>query len=724
MKRVAVDIGGTFTDCFVCWDDLFFQTKALTNHQNLALGFNEALNEVCSQLNITRRMLLSDVDSVRYATTLGTNALIERSGPKVGLLITHGFESTIPLSRGRGYGEGLPVEEVRDLSSAKRPEPLVPASLIRGIRQRMDYRGKVLVDLSEKQAKHAIRELVDKGVQAIVVTMANAVENPAHELRLQEIFQQEYPPEMLGSIPMILSHQVSGRKGEYVRTSSAIINAYLHSTMYFAMSALEQNLRQNGYTRPMLVVHNSGGMAQLNSTDALQTVHSGPVAGIHAAEELSKQSKTDNIICGDMGGTSFDIGIITEGGEKRYDFNPVVDRWLVTIPMVHLVTLGAGGGSIAKYDRVFNTVKVGPSSAGSDPGPAAYDRGGLHPTVTDADLLLGYLDPKSYANGQIKLNIRRSYQALEDICDELDISEIDAARLIKKLADTSMASGVSRELNSQGYKASDFIFLTYGGNGPLHACGIAEKVGIRRILAPPYSSVFSACGGAGLNQMHIHERNVSFGFFNKSLRSVFSDFDTFNQFASELEAKGRSDLLRQNVDAQAIQHRLELDMRYGSQRMQVSIVAPKNRLSDTQDVIDLIELMNEVFSDRYGATIVSPESGVWVGTIRVVSWVELPALKFEDLTPPENKIATPEPVEYRQCHFADNSGEETGEGIRTPIYDAQALQPGVVINGPAIVNLGTTTYLVESGWRFESAVQGAVWLIKQNQPLEEASNEL
>ena len=206
MKRIAVDIGGTFTDCFVCWENRFIQTKALTSHQNLALGFNETIDSACEQLSIDRQELLGGVDSVRYATTLGTNALIERSGPRLGLLITSGFESTIPLSRGKGYAEGLPYEQIRDLSRAQRPEPLVPATLIRGVRQRMNYRGKVLVDLDEEQARLALRELVDAGVQAIVVTMVNSVENPEHELRLQEMFEEEYPAEMLGSIPMILSH--------------------------------------------------------------------------------------------------------------------------------------------------------------------------------------------------------------------------------------------------------------------------------------------------------------------------------------------------------------------------------------------------------------------------------------------------------------------------------------------------------------------------------------
>ena len=193
MKRIAVDIGGTFTDCFVCWGEHFLQTKALTNPQNLALGFNEAIDNACRQLEVSRTDLLSDVDSVRYATTLGTNALIERKGPKVGLLITHGFESTVPLSRGRGYAEGIPERQARDLTRAKRPEPLVPIPRIRGIKQRMDYRGKVLIELDEADARRKLRELVDAGVEALVVTLANAVENPQHEMSQDDASVKDNP---------------------------------------------------------------------------------------------------------------------------------------------------------------------------------------------------------------------------------------------------------------------------------------------------------------------------------------------------------------------------------------------------------------------------------------------------------------------------------------------------------------------------------------------------
>ncbi len=709
MKRIAVDIGGTFTDCFVVWDEQYLQVKALTTHHNLAIGFNEAIDNACGQLDITREHLMQEVDSVRYATTLGTNALIERRGPKVGLLCTHGFEATVPVARCRGYAEGLSKEEARDLTNATRPEPLVPATMIRGVRERLDHRGNILMPLDEDNARAQIRALVDNGVEAIVISLANSVANPEHELRLQEIILEEYPAYMLGSIPVVLGHLVAGRRGEYVRTSSSIVDAYLHATMYHAMSQLELNLRESGHEKPMLLVHNTGGMAQLNSTDALQTVHSGPVAGVYASEELARQGGMGNVVATDMGGTSFDIGIVVEGGYKHYNFTPVIDRWMVTTPMIHLVTLGAGGGSIAKYDRLFDAIKIGPQSAGSDPGPASYDRGGMQPTVSDADLLLGYLDPDNYANGYIPLNPSRAVMALEDICDELDVDEIEAAGLIKQTADADMAAGMVRELRSRGYHAKDFTMLAYGGNGPLHCCGIAEQAGIKRVLAPPYSSVFSACGGGAMTQMHIHEKTETVALYNQHTRQLYQDYDHFNGIVAELEARGCSDLLRQGLDEKDVKYRLELDLRYGIQKMETSIVLDKTRMETLHDVLAVVEKLAVDFSARYGASTTSPESGIWISNFRVVSYIDLEQLNFENMMPLENKLPAPEPVSTRSCHFV---GHEAS--FDTPIFDSAALTPGVVIDGPAIVNPGQTTYLVEPGWQFEAGNQGAVWFFRKD----------
>jgi N-methylhydantoinase A len=708
MKRVSVDIGGTFTDCFVAWGDRNIQGKALTTHHNLALGFNEALANACKELDVEVPALLSQVDSVRYATTLGTNALIERKGPRIGALVTTGFKSTIPLSRARGYGEGLSEERQMDIPNAQRPEALVPIPMIREVRERVDYLGDIFWELDEDDVRLRIRELVDAGAEALVVAFTNSVVNPRHELRVREIFLEEYPAHLLGAIPLLLSHQVAGRKGEYARSMSTIMDAFLHATMYHGLGTLELNLRAQGYDKPMLVNHNSGGMAQLNSTDALQTVHSGPVSGIAASEHLMLQTGLGNVVATDMGGTSFDIGIVDQGGVKHYDFNPVIDRWLVSVPMVHLVTLGAGGGSICSYERMFKTVKIGPQSAGSDPGPACYDRGGLKPTVTDADLLLGYLDPANYANGHIKLNPRRAKQAFEnELCDELDLDAVEVAKLIKKTVDANMANGISTELRTRGYEPKHFTTLAYGGNGPLHACGIADALGIDRILAPPFSSVFSAVGAGNMNQMHIHEISTWTTLFDANLKRFYADYDGFNNNVEELERRGREDLLRQGFDPKQIEYRLELDMRYGNQRVQTAVVSEMTRLTSQRDVLRLIDQFSKRYGERFGEGSQSPETGIRINTLRVCSYVVQSTAEFTGIQDDGRIGQTVAPIGTRQCHFPGHDG-----AVETRLYDIAALAVGTRIDGPALVTTPATTYLVEPGWRYYAASQGAVWFTR------------
>ncbi|MBB5374434.1 N-methylhydantoinase A [Acidocella aromatica] len=653
---------------------------------------------------------MSGVDSVRYATTLGTNALIEHKGPRMGMLVTAGYEATVPLSRARGYGEGLDNLGQQDMPNAQRPDPLILPHMIRGVRERVDFEGRLVMPLDENDVRLQIRELVDRGAQIIVVALVNSVVSPAHEQRIEEIILEEYPSHLLGAIPVILSHQVAGRKGEYVRATSAIVDGYLHSTMYHALSALEQNLRSHSYEKPMLVIHNSGGMAQLNSTDALQTIHSGPVSGIGASEHLALQAMLGNVVATDMGGTSYDIGIVVEGGIKHYDFNPVIDRWLVSVPMVHLVTLGAGGGSIASYDRMYKTVQCGPESAGSDPGPACYDRGGMRATVTDADLLLGYLDPENYAGGSIPLNPRRSKSVIEDtLCDELDCSVIDAALLIREKVDDNMANGLFTELRARGYDPEDFTMLAYGGNGPLHCCGIAKNLNIDRILAPPFSSVFSAVGAGNMHQLHIHEQSLYMVLYDSNSRHIFDDYERFNAIVAELRERGKRDLLRQGVAPEDIRHSLELDMRYGNQLVQTTAVIPQHEVHGPADVLAIISQFSNDYGKRFGEGSQAPEAGIRINTIRVASYVHHQTVQFEDIKPlPKGeRQAPPAPSSRRNCYFVGHQGSRD-----TPVWNRADVKPGVEIPGPAIIASEVTTFLVDPGWTFVAAKQGASWFLR------------
>lgn len=702
MKRVSVDIGGTFTDCFLVFGARRAEGKALTTHHNLSAGFMAALEDACAQLQLSVQEVLASVDAVRYATTLGTNALIERKGPPVGLLTTAGFESSVPLMRARGYGDGLSEAQQSDLPAATRPEPLVPRSLIEGIAERVDYKGESVFDIDEDDVRNAVRRLVDKGAQAFVVALVNSVVNPEHEKQVERIILDEYPSHMLGAIPIILSHRVAGRKGEYARTMSAILDAYLHDQMYHGLASLERVLRQNKYDKPMLVVHNSCGMAQMSSTHSLQTIHSGPVAGLEATESLAAQFGKSNMIATDMGGTSFDIGLVTGDGVKFYDFNPVIDRWLVSTPMSYLHTLGAGGGSIARYDRLWGAVEVGPQSAGSDPGPACYGRGGKFPTTTDANLILGYLDEDNYAGGSIKLSRRRAERAIkEHICAHTGTTVEEAALAIRRKVDANMADAIFKEVAIKGYDPRNFTLLSYGGGGPLHACGYASKIGISKILIPPFSAVFSALGAGSMNQLHIHERSLYLMLYDAVERKVLNDFAVFNDTVAMLEQLGRDDLIRQGIAQTSIVSRVELDMRYGNQLAQTAVVSPIQRISSDQDVMALLDLFSGNYEKRYGKGSAAPEAGIRVNVIRVVSYVvhEAIAMESSDL-----RIATEiPPVATRDCWFDQGL-------LATRVYDIAQIPQGAEIDGPALVETPHTTYLVNPGWSLLMGKQGSAWL--------------
>lgn len=718
MKRISVDIGGTFTDCLLIWDEHRIESKSLTTHQNLSLGFMNALEQGCERLNLEIEHVLSEIESVRYATTLGTNTLIERNGPNIGLITTRGYESVVPLSRGRGYGEGLSSLEQQNIGDAKRPESIVPMKMIEGVTERVDYKGEVLIPLNADEVRKKVRTLVDKGARAFVISLINAPVNPIHEKQIEQIILEEYPAHMLGAIPIILSHQVSSRKGEYVRSTSSILNAYLHGQMYHALSSLEVTLKERGYTKPMLVVHNSGGMAQLNSTNALQTIHSGPTSGIDAANHLSNELDTGKLVCMDIGGTSCDIGLVVGGGISFYDFNPVIDRWLVSIPMTHLKVIGAGGGSIARFDEVFDSIEVGPTSAGSDPGPACYDRGGMLPTVTDADLVLGYLDPEHYAGGRIPLNKRRAEIAIEEnISDEMDISIIEAALQIKHKVDTNMANAITQELRIKGYNPQDFALLAYGGNGALHSCGIANKMDVNKIFIPPFSSIFSALGAGITNQMHIHEKSIRINIYDAITREIFKNFDKFNLIVEELKERGKEDLLRQGIEESNIQYRLELDMRYGNQISETSVISMKETIENLEDVFMLIEAFSRNYAERFGEGSQMPEAGIRIDTIRVISYTQSETLHFE--REQGNTTIHVEHKSIRPCYFSGVNG-----ALETPIYDVDVLSPGTVIVGPALIESPRTTFLVEPNWTLTMQKQNAAWLVRnKNASLHEIQNK-
>jgi len=705
MKRVSVDIGGTFTDCVVAWNKERVETKAPTTHHDLTEGFMNALEAAADELGMPAEGILTEVDSVRYGTTLGTNALIERSGERVGLITTEGHEDAIQIGRGRQYGDGLPQVEQADIPGADRPEPIVPSEYQYGLRERVDYKGDVLIEPTREEIRDIVNSLIDDGVRAIAVVLLNSTANPEHELLVEEVIQEEYPSNVLGSTPVILSHRVTRKNGEYMRSNATVINAYLHRTMREGLQDMQSVLLENGYDKPLQLVHNTSGMAQLGKTYAIQTMHAGPVAGLGAAQQLADELGSRNLITTDMGGTSFDIGAITDGEVSLYEYQPIIDRWLINIPMVYMKTIGAGGGSVLGYDEAEDAVTVGPESAGSDPGPACYNRGGQRATVTDVDVVLGHVNPDYFWGGELELEKRLAERAVRrDIADPLGVDVEEAAATARQIVDTKTAQTIFNEISLQGHDPRNFSILSYGGAGPTHACGYAEEIDIGEVIIPPFSPVLSAAGAGNLDQMHMYEQSVYMNLFDGETNGYFDDYERFNGIVEELKQEGRRDLIDEGFDKSRVEHTVEVDMHYGVQLQTTTAEMPVDAIESKRDLLLLLKEFRDSYGENFGEEAHMPDSDINLRTIRVQSYVEQPRLNYTsgEQAVADGGAATPSTDQSRECYF-------DGEFIEAPVYRFNEFDRGT-IEGPAVVEHPETTIVVNDGWTFERTPNNVSYL--------------
>ena len=334
-----------------------------------------------------------------------------------------------------------------------------------GVKERIDSFGNIIRPLDEEDVRKKIHYLVDKGVRGFVVSLLWSPANSDHEKRIKRIIREEYKEYYLGFLPVVLASDVIGRTGEYQRTMSAVLDAYLFRSMQMELSAMWDKLREYGYAGPFMMVHNSGGMAEVFKTDAVRTYSAGPVAGLIGSYRLAKEIGYKNVITTDVGGTSFDIGLVVGQSVRNYDFRPILDRWMVGMTMLQTMSIGAGGGSIAWLNTLLgNQLQVGPQSSGSYPGPICYDQGGESPTVTDADLVLGYIDPDYYFGGNMVLNKQKAEEAIKTkLAEPLGLSVPETALLIRKIVDNHMAAAIRKEINLRGYDPKGVCPVCRGG---------------------------------------------------------------------------------------------------------------------------------------------------------------------------------------------------------------------------------------------------------------------
>ena len=694
---IDIDVGGTFTDCVVLRGSAIARGKALSTPGQLSVGFRKAMENAGEQLGMTFGDLVRDADVIRYSTTLATNAIIERSGPRLGLLTTAGHEQVLLIGRGRLWGDWLPASELRRLMyKYAKPEPLVPPELTVGIRERVDSFGHALIPIDPEQVRQKVRYLIDRGVRGFVVVFLWSFLNPSHEQMVREIIEQECPAQNLGKPLVLLSSEVQPKWHEYARANVTVLNAYLHGGTREELSNLNSDLWEQGYQKPLVIIKSIGGVSKLSRTTALDTAGAGPVAGLFASAYLSRLYGLRKVLASDMGGTSFDYGVVKDGDCAVFRDYPLVVGWGTERSTIEVKSIGAGGGSIAWINKALgNRLEVGPGSSRAYPGPACYNQGGVEPTVTDADVVLGYINPDNFLGGRMKLDAEKALLAMDRIAKPLGMGRIEAAKAIRTIVDANMGNKLAAELAEKGEDPREFVLFAYGGAGPVHCAGYNLQLKAERIMIFPFSSVFSALGGAVMDPKHVYEasRHIVLRLPGRDERYL-GEFTEFNAVVDRLQEQTVNDIVGEGFRPEDIVFTLELEARYGTQLALMRFVSPKVRIENDADAREICIAYHRKYVQRYGELSALPERGIAVESLYLSGIVPLPK-PLLPIGKMGGENATRALKGKRKTWWQDFN-----EPKESSVYNAALLQPGNIIHGPAIVEATDTTIVVPPGTKY------------------------
>ena len=675
--RLAVDIGGTFTDLALERAEgggaERWTAKVLTTPQAPERGVLEGVRGVLGSAGIAP----GEVALAIHGTTLATNAVIERKGARTALLTTEGFRDVLALGNESRYDQ-------YDLNIAL-PQPLVPRRWRLPVPERLDNTGGVLLPLDEAAVARQVEFMRAEGVESLAIGFLHAFRNPAHERRAAEIVRDLWP-----ELPVSLSSEVSPEMREWERFSTTAANAYVQPLMARYLRRLETGLREMGLGCPLFLMLSGGGLTTLDTAARfpIRLVESGPAGGAIFSAHVARQRGLDRVLSFDMGGTTAKICLIDNGRPQASRTFEVarVGRFKkgsglpLRIPVIEMVEIGAGGGSLAGLDAM-GRIQVGPESAGADPGPACYGRGGAQPAVTDANLLLGRYDPERFAGGSMRLDTGAAEAALAaHVGGGLDLSAAMAALGVVEVVDEAMANAARVHAIESGKGYEGRAIIAFGGGGPVHACRVAEKLGVRRILVPSGAGVGSAIG--------FLRAPVAYEVV-RSLYQRFASFDraAVNALLAEMAAEARQSVARGAVGAPVEERRLAY-MRYVGQGHEIAVPLPPRNLEEA-DVAAVRALYDKEYARFYDRPV--PGSDV-----EVMSFAVTVSTREEAVEPAAEVPDAPAPSPLRRQAVRDTA---TGEVAEWPVYDRAAMTPGAAVAGPCIVAEDETSTLVGPGWR-------------------------
>ena len=675
-NRLAVDIGGTFTDCVLDARGQRYTTKVLTT----PAAPERAVLEGAAFLLERAGVRLADLDLFVHGTTLATNALIERKGARTALIATDGFRDVLEIADESRFDQ-------YDLYLEK-PAPLVPRPLRFTVPERVDVAGRVLRSLDEDAVVGVIAECLALEVDSVAVAFLHGYANPAHEQRVAELLSRQAP-----GISISLASEVCPEAREYERTSTAVANAYVQPLMAGYLDRLARAVAAGGFRYDIHLMTSGGALTSLDTAARfpIRLVESGPAGGAILAARIAAERGLERIVSFDMGGTTAKICLIDRGQplmarafevDRRSRFRKG-SGFPVRIPVIEMVEIGAGGGSIARVDTM-KRLTVGPDSAGAEPGPACYSRGGEKPCVTDADLVLGRIDPNAFAGGRVTLSLPAADTALQStVGSALSLSVMEAARGVAEIVDENMANAARVHAVERGASLTERTLIAFGGAAPLHACRIAEKLGIARILVPPDAGVGSAIGFLAAPAAY------------ELVRSHYMRLDAFDVAAANRLLVEMAGAARTHAASAAggkpLMERRSLFMRYAGQGHEISVPLP-DRALEAGDVTTLREAFEDAYRHLFSRIIPG-------AAIEIMSWVVAVGTELEPAAAlaevPFVVTATPSGKRIA-CDTASGVVEEI------PVYERRALQPGHTLTGPALIGeAGTSTYVSA---RFDVAV--------------------
>jgi N-methylhydantoinase A len=682
---VGIDTGGTFTDIVVMDIETAecIISKSPTTPYDFSEGVMEGIARAAELMNLSRKDLLQQCLMVKHGTTVGTNAVITGTGAKVGFLTTKGFEDTTLIGRAIQRVDGLSSDEIRKMPSVVKPKPLVPKSQIRGVFERIDFRGNVVIPLNLEDAKKQISYLIaEEGVDAIGISLLFSFLNPVHEQKIEELINRMYPDH---NLYITTAHSLTPIQKEYGRANTVILNSFIGKVMDSYLFGLHEKLQKESFEGRFLVMQSNGGTMSWEKVPPIRTLSSGPSGGVIGSAFLSDLLKHPNIISADMGGTSFDVSVIREG-MWSYEREPIVSRWRLMLPMIKCESIGAGGGTIARVEPITKRLIVGPQSAGSQPGPICYDQGGKEPTVCDADLVLGFLNPDYFLGGKMKLNKAKAEQAIHDkIAVQLNMSILEAAAGIFTIINSHMADVIRVSVMSVGLVPSDLIIYAFGGTGPVHAAYFASELGAKQVYVFPASSVFSAFGITGSDI--IQTKSFSLGY------SMPANPDTLTNRISEFREPLLEEMEEQGLARSEIAFRYLFNMRYKRQVNYHTVALPGKEYTNKKEVDEVLDSWIDSFESIYGKGVTYTKAGIELVSMDIdaVYRVTKPSIKTYQ---PANSNSSAAIKAHREVLFPGLSEDH----LDTPIYEYERLEPNNVVTGPAIVESPTSTIVVPPEW--------------------------